>query len=54
LVKVGAPGELVATEEAVARLHEDEWSVRPLKPATLPGIPEAVRAYVVEPVGSGA
>ena len=54
LVKVGAPGQLVATEAAVARLHEDEWSVRPLEPATLPGIPEAVRAYVVEPIGSTA
>jgi len=54
LVKVGAPGELVATEAAVAQLHEDEWSLRPLEPAALPGIPEPVRAYVVEPIGSGA
>jgi adenylate cyclase len=54
LVKVGAPGELVVTEAAVAQLHENEWSMRPLKPAALPGIPEPVRAYVVEPVGSGA
>jgi class 3 adenylate cyclase len=54
LVKVGAPGELVATEAAVAQLPEKEWSVCPLEPATLPGIPEPVRAYVVEPLGSGA
>jgi adenylate cyclase len=54
LVKVGAPGELVATESAVAELREEEWSLRPLEPATLPGIPEPVRAYVVEPLRSGA
>jgi adenylate cyclase len=49
LVKVGAPGELVATEVAVARLHQDDWSVRPLEPAALPGIETPVPAYVVEP-----
>ena len=54
LVKVGAPGELVATEAAVAQLRGDEWSVRPLEPATLPGIAEKVQAYIVEPLGSGA
>jgi adenylate cyclase len=53
LVKVGAPGELVATESAVAELRKEEWSLRPLEPATLSGIPEPVRAYVVEPLGSG-
>jgi adenylate cyclase len=54
LVKVGPPGELVATEAAVAQLRGDEWSVRPLEPATLPGIAETVQAYIVEPLGSGA
>jgi adenylate cyclase len=54
LVKVGAPGELVATAQAVAILDKDEWTVRPLEPAALPGIPEPVRAYVVEQLGSGA
>jgi adenylate cyclase len=53
-VKVGAPGELVATEAAVARLDEDEWSVRPLEPANLPGIPGAVPAFVVAPLHSSA
>ncbi len=48
LVKVGAPGELVATEAAVAQLDEGEWSVRPLEPVDLRGIDEPVTAYVVE------
>jgi hypothetical protein len=53
LVKVGAPGELVATETAIAELREEEWSLRPLEPASLPGIPEPVRAYVVQPLRAG-
>ena len=49
LVKVGAPGEVVATDAVVAQLPEGVWSVRALEPATLAGISEPVRAYVVEP-----
>jgi adenylate cyclase len=53
LVKVGAPGEVVSTEAAVAHLSEDEWSIRPLEPVSLAGIVESVRAYVVEPRDPG-
>jgi adenylate cyclase len=49
LVKVGAPGELVATEAAAVRLHQDDWLLRPLDPAALPGIGEPVPAYVIDP-----
>ena len=48
LVKVGAPGELVATEAAVAELSPDEWSVRPLEPVELRGFESPVQAFHVE------
>jgi len=51
LVKLGAPGELVATEAGVAELETDEWEVRPLEPAALRGIEGPVRAFHVEPRG---
>ena len=48
LVKVGAPGELVATEAAVAELSPQEWSVRPLDPVELRGFEGPVQAFHVE------
>jgi adenylate cyclase len=54
LVKVGAPGEVVATESAVAQLPTGEWSASPLEPVALAGIAEPVRAYVVELHHTGA
>jgi class 3 adenylate cyclase len=49
LVKVGAPGEVVATEAAVAQLPTGEWSASPIESVSLAGIVEPVRAYVIEP-----
>ena len=48
LVKVGAPGELVATEAAVAELSPEAWSVRPLEPVELRGFEGPVQAFHVE------
>ena len=47
LVKVAAPGELVATEEAVSRLPEDRWELRELDPQQLRGVDHDVRAFAV-------
>lgn len=48
LVKIGAPGELVATEEAVTELSPGEWSVCPLEPVELRGFEVPVQAFHVE------
>ncbi len=48
LVKVGAPGELVATEAAVAELSPHAWSVRPLEPVEVRGLEGPVQAFHVE------
>ena len=47
LVKVAAPGELGATEEAVSRLPEDRWELRELDPQQLRGVDHDVRAFAV-------
>lgn len=52
LVKVAAPGELVATEEAVSRLPEDRWDLRELDPQQLRGVDHDVRAFAVSSPGS--
>jgi class 3 adenylate cyclase len=52
LVKVAAPGELVATEEAVSRLPEDRWELRELDPQQLRGVDHDVRAFAVSGPGS--
>ncbi len=48
LVKVAAPGELVATVEVVAELSPEVWSVRPLEPVELRGFEGPVQAFHVE------
>ncbi len=48
LVKVGAPGELVATAEVVAELSPEQWSVHPLEPVELRGFEGPVQAFHVE------
>jgi class 3 adenylate cyclase len=52
LVKVAAPGELVATEEAVSQLPEDRWDLRELDPQQLRGVDRDVRAFAVSGPGS--
>jgi class 3 adenylate cyclase len=52
LVKVAAPGELVATEEAVSQLREDRWDLRELDPQQLRGVDRDVRAFAVSGPGS--
>jgi adenylate cyclase len=47
MVKIGAPNELVVTEEAAKELASD-WSVVALEPAKLRGIEGTVRAYSVQ------
>jgi adenylate cyclase len=54
LVKIGAPGELVATEQAVKDLPVEEWLGVPLEPAELRGIGEPIRAFHVEHRGRSA
>jgi adenylate cyclase len=49
LVKVGAPGELVVTEDAAAALPPDRWSLRELEPTVLRGVDEPVRTFAVDP-----
>jgi class 3 adenylate cyclase len=50
LVKVGQPGELVATAEAAAGLPPESWSARELPPVELRDVQGPVRAFVVERV----
>jgi len=50
LVKVGAPGQLVATEPTVDALSRDEWIVDPLELDDLRGIDHPVGAAVVSPI----
>ena len=50
LVKVGAPGQLVATEPTVAALSPDEWIIDPLELDDLRGIDHPVGAAVVSPI----
>jgi adenylate cyclase len=49
LVKAGAPGQLVATEPAVAALSPKDWVVEPLEIDHLRGIDHPVEASVVSP-----
>ena len=42
LAKVGAPGEMVATEAVAVHLSPEEWDLRPLEPTELRGIVEPV------------
>jgi adenylate cyclase len=53
LVKTGAPGELVVTEAGAAELTAGEWVLRPLEPASLRGITDAVQAFHVEHRAAG-
>ncbi len=48
LVKVGAPGELVATEVVATDLNADAWLLTPLEPADLRGVKGPVRTFHVE------
>jgi adenylate cyclase len=48
LAKVGAPGEMVATEAVARDLPPGVWDLRPLEPTELRGIIEPVSAFVVE------
>ncbi len=48
LVKSGAPGEVVVTEEVAIDLPPEIWDLRPLEPAALRGIDAPVRAFVVD------
>jgi class 3 adenylate cyclase len=48
LAKVGAPGEMVATEAVTLHLPPEAWDLRPLEPTELRGIAEPVAAFVVE------
>jgi len=50
LVKVGAPGQLVATEPTVDALSRDEWIIDPLELDDLRGIDHPVGAAVVSPI----
>jgi adenylate cyclase len=51
MVKVGAPGQVVVTEDAAKQLSPDEWRLtEELEPVDLRGVPDPVRAFVVEPV----
>ena len=48
LVKVGGPGEVVATEAAAGDLDPDRWSLTGRAPASLRGIDDPVRVFHVE------
>ena len=50
LVKVGDPGEVVATQEAADLLTRGRWLLRELTPATLSGVEGVVEAFTVAPV----
>ena len=49
LVKVSAPGELVATKEVATALQTDLWSIRELELRALRGVEGLVTAFVVWP-----
>jgi class 3 adenylate cyclase len=50
LVKVAAPGELVATGEVAGALPSDRWAVRELEPQSLRGLEHPVRVFAVRPL----
>lgn len=49
MVKIGAPGELVVTEEVAKDISADDWVIDALAPTELRGIEGPVRALRVEP-----
>lgn len=49
LVKVGAPGDLVATRDVATSLQKDRWSLRELEERALRGVEGLVTAFVVSP-----
>jgi len=48
LAKVGAPGEMLATEAVAVHLPFEAWDLHPLEPTELRGIVKPVTAFVVE------
>jgi adenylate cyclase len=50
LVKIGDPGELVVTAEAVAELSVERWSLRELEPTAVRGIDGVIQAFCVAPL----
>ena len=50
MVKVGQPGQIVATEAAAHQLSTDDWSLDDVELGELRDIQEPVKAFVVNPI----